>query len=913
MMSPNPIFAYLACVAAAALPQPDFTLSECRVPKGYAQAMRSEHSEYWIEAIEREWTGIMANDTLDFVPRHSMPHGANLMNSHFVFDVKPLPSGQIDKFKARLVADGNTQKQGVDFDLVFATVVKLSSIRILLALAARYGWRLWQLDVKQAFLQADLHESLYMRMPPHLPDRDGSGNQLVCRLKKSLYGLKQAAREWAQVLKDRLLEYGFQQSRIDTCVYRFDGRGTDDLLFCLVYVDDLIISYASESSRKRFISYITNALPIDDRGELQWVLRMEVTRDAESAIVLSQRQYALKLAEKYNPEYTSAAPPSSPMDETVDLAEADRPQFESTAYAAMADRRALYMSAVGALLWLSAGTRPDIAYATSALARYCSNPGTAHMRALFRCVAYVGHTAGRVLRFITDPTTHIDVYSDASWAAQNSVSGGIVLFLGCPVAWWTRRQTSVSSSTAQAEYFAAALASREGVYIRDLTEDMGYGPKRPTPLWLDSKAAIDLATDPVAFKKTKHIMRSAYELRERVARRIYEPAFVPSGSQLADILTKAMRPAEHARLVDELLHTHDPEDSGWQITMPRRSPRATTTKAACIRPLLALTMLMSPLTRAMPPSPPDRPEPRGDNELPPYFALPPPVHEANGPSTDGEQRPATPEVPRHTEALRATDDPSWPLPCSPHDWRECRVCHGMRCARCLLDTEYVNNPFAPCRCAPDVYCPSSPDDRRPSDARPYPTNPCHSRRAIRGIHDWRTCPSCDKLRCLNCLSTPVRSKKPTRCSCTPHVFRQHFPLDPCPDEHEDEPIRAQSAAYDLPTKDLPPTLSATETTGLPPVMSAADVQSGWLAAGARVRVAGLRERSDLNGVYATVIAFERPEVHSRPRYRVRLASTNKEVYLKPKHLVDAPEAITQAYKARRLADAPEPTSPRNTS
>ena len=153
MFAPHAAMAYLAVVGCAALPLPALDAASCEVPKGYLNAMRSPHADHWREAIHKEWSGIMANDTLDFVRRCDIPAGSNVMNSHFVFDVKPNPDGSIEKFKARLVADGNTQQYGGDFDQIFATVVNLGTIRFLLTLAALHGWRLWQLDVKQAFLQ----------------------------------------------------------------------------------------------------------------------------------------------------------------------------------------------------------------------------------------------------------------------------------------------------------------------------------------------------------------------------------------------------------------------------------------------------------------------------------------------------------------------------------------------------------------------------------------------------------------------------------------------------------------------------------------------------------------------------------------------------------------------------------------
>ena len=125
--------------------------------------------------------------------------------------------------------------------------------------------------------------------------------------------------------------------------------------------------------------------------------------------------------------------------------------------------------------------------------------------------------------------------------------------MGCPVSWWSRRQRSVSASTAEAEFFAAALASREGVYVRDFLEDVGFAVTAPTPLYIDSRAAIDLTADPVAFKRTKHILRHAYELRDRVLRRVFVPTYVETAAQLADVLTKGLRSASHLRFLAALL------------------------------------------------------------------------------------------------------------------------------------------------------------------------------------------------------------------------------------------------------------------------------------------------------------------------------------------------------------------------
>jgi len=514
--------------------------------------MRDELSEYWKEAITKEWAGILSNNTLEFVKRRTIPSGANVMNCHFVFDCKPRPDGSVEKFKARLVADGNTQKQGVDFDAVFATVVKLPTVRVALALAAQFRWGLWQWDIQQAFLQATLTDELYMRLPPHLPARDADGDLLVCKLHKSLYGLRQAAREWAERLNACLLDFGFRRCAIDTCVYRYDAKD-GGVLILLVYVDDLVGLYSHDALRDRFSAHLCANLPVDDRGALAWFLRMHVQRDGtDGTVVLSQQNYVDGVIRRFCPDAADGRAVDTPLDEAVCLCDIPGPLPDSAEYADMAPKRATYMSAVGALLWLAGGTRPDLTFAVSVLARFCSNPAPAHYAALERVLRYLARTRDRSLRFLSSRSGLV-VYSDASWATKNSTSGGVILYNNCPISWWSRRQKSVSASTCEAECYAAALASREALFIRDLLDDLGYPVAHPTPLCLDSKSALDLAADPVAFKKTKHIMRHAYELRDRVQRRFFAPCYVSTGEQLADILTKGLRADAHVRFMDKIL------------------------------------------------------------------------------------------------------------------------------------------------------------------------------------------------------------------------------------------------------------------------------------------------------------------------------------------------------------------------
>ena len=219
----------------------------------------------------------------------------------------------------------------------------------------------------------------------------------------------------------------------------------------------------------------------------------------------------------------------------------------------MAPLRETYMSVVGALLWLAACTRPDLTYTTSVLARFVSNPARVHYVAMQRVLAFLQTTTNTSLVLRPGGELGVVVYTDSSWDEKFSVSGGAIFFMNALGVWYARRQRTVSHSSAEAEYISASLGAREGAHIRAVASELDLLPPGPSPLRIDNKSAIDMAHDPVAFKKTKHIMRESNSLRDLVTRRVYSPEHVVSAQQLADILTKALPRLTFVRLRDMLL------------------------------------------------------------------------------------------------------------------------------------------------------------------------------------------------------------------------------------------------------------------------------------------------------------------------------------------------------------------------
>ena len=507
--------------------------------------MASEHASYWSEAIEKELAGLIGSKTWTMVNVSDLPTSANIMHSHFVFTVKRNRDGSVDKFKARLVANGNTQQHGVDFDRIFSTVVRFSTIRILLVIAAAEDYNLTQVDVRQAYLQASLTEDLYMRPPPGVRAFK-DGQQQVCKLLRSLYGLKQAGREWAVLLASFLIDWGLTRSTIDVCLYTYEKGKL--LMYVAVYVDDLLICDNDSATRDRFVSDLNARFPTEDRGELRWLLGVGVTRDRSARTLSLSQELHVDDMIKRHASFAHAGHSRKydmPMEEGLILEASDCPTIDSPEHAALAAQRTEYMAVIGGLLWLSNVTRPDISYAAGQLARFLSNPGERHIAAAARVLIYLDTTRTRALVLAPNAgggahRRPLEAYVDSSWAVKFSCSGGLLFFMGCLVHWFSRMQRSVALSSAEAEFFGAMMCAREVVCLRELVVDLGMGPETATTIFSDSRSAVALAFDPVAFKNTKHILRAAEFLRDLVARRVVALHHVKGTTMIADILTKAV-------------------------------------------------------------------------------------------------------------------------------------------------------------------------------------------------------------------------------------------------------------------------------------------------------------------------------------------------------------------------------------
>lgn len=444
----------------------------------------------------------------------------------------------VERYKTRLVALGNRQKEGIDFDETFAPVAKMTSVRIFLSIVAARNWEVHQMDVHNAFLHGDLEEEVYMKLPPgYFAQHKGK----VCRLRKSLYGLKQAPRCWFAKFATALKNYGFQQSYSDYSLFSFNRDGVS--LYVLVYVDDLIVTGNSTTAISEFKQYLDSCFHMKDLGLLKYFLGIEVARSPDG-IYLCQRKYVLDILQ--DTFLLGAQPSGFPIEQNHTLA---------SATGSFLTDLASYRRLVGRLVYLNV-TRQDLAYSVRVLTQFMQKPREEHWTAALRVVRYLKGTPGQGVLLRANSDLHIYGWCDSDFSgcprSRRSLTGWFVQLGQSPVLWRTKKQKVVSMSSAEAEYRAMSLTARELVWLQALLEDLAVFLSRPMTLYCDSTAAIHIAANPVFYERTKHIERDCHFVREKVQNGTIATVHVSTTTQLADIFTKALGSREFDVFRDKL-------------------------------------------------------------------------------------------------------------------------------------------------------------------------------------------------------------------------------------------------------------------------------------------------------------------------------------------------------------------------
>jgi hypothetical protein len=474
--------------------------------------------------MEEEYAALLANQTWDLVP---CPSGCNVVTGKWIWTHKRRADGTLERYKARWVLRGFTQRPGVDYDETFSPVVKPATVRTVLSLALSRSWPVHQLDVKNAFLHGTLFETVYCSQPAGFVD--SSRPDMVCRLNKSLYGLKQAPRAWYSRFATFLLTLGFTEAKSDTSLFVY--RRGDETSYLLLYVDDIVLTASSQQLLQSVIFSLRQEFAMKDLGQLHHFLGVTV-EPCPSGLLMHQRQYALDILERAG--MTDCKPCSTPVDTQAKLsADLGDPVADPTAYRSLA----------GALQYLTF-TRPDLTYAVQQVCLHMHDPRESHLAALKRLLRYVRGTVDLGLVLHRSSSAELVVYTDADWAGcpdtRRSTSGYAVFLGGNLVSWSSKRQPVVSRSSAEAEYRAVANGVAEASWLRQLLAELHSPLAKSTIVYCDNVSAVYLSTNPVQHQRTKHVEIDLHFVRDRVAVGDVRVLHVPTTSQFADIFTKGL-------------------------------------------------------------------------------------------------------------------------------------------------------------------------------------------------------------------------------------------------------------------------------------------------------------------------------------------------------------------------------------
>lgn len=512
-------------------------------PRSYREAMASDEAAEWHKAMCEEMNALKNNGTWRAV---YLPPGRKAIGSRWVFKVKHLPDGAIERFKARVVAQGFSQRPGVDFDETFAPTARWAAVRTILALAAYEDMYLESVDISSAFLHGVVDADLYMKfpegfaeeVPPDVEQKPGEGPPCA-KLEKGIYGLKQSANLWHKRMHEVFLKIGFSRITSDPCVYVY-LRG-EVRIIVPIHVDDMTFASKSRSAILKTIAELRKFFKLRHLGPTTALLGVVVTRDRPNRkLWIDQRAYAIDVLSRFNMLDSKAV--QTPLDSSVRLSKADAP---STQEEIEEMRTVPYIQATGALLYLAMCTRPDIAFAVGVLCRFNSCAGPKHWKAVKHLMRYIRGTLDYKIEYSANPAFPLfAAYTDSDHGGNpdngRSTSGSILLVAGGAVSWMSKLQTLVALSSTEAEFVAASETGRELCWLRNFLADIGIPQSAALVLNIDNQSAIRVSKQPEHMGRLKHLDRHWFWLRQAVDDGKIRPVYIPTEDMAADLLTKPL-------------------------------------------------------------------------------------------------------------------------------------------------------------------------------------------------------------------------------------------------------------------------------------------------------------------------------------------------------------------------------------
>ena len=520
------------------LQESDYDIGADNDPETFSQTISCRESELWYNAMKEEMDSMASNEVWDLV---KLLDGLRAIGCKWVYKTKKDSLGNIERYKARLVAKGFTQREGIDYTETFSPVSKKDSLRVIMALVAHFDLELHQMDVKTAFLNGELEEEVYMKQPEGFSS--SAGEHLVCKLKKSIYGLKQASRQWYLRFHEVISSFGFVENVMDQCIYQ--KVSGSKICFLVLYVDDILLATNDKGLLYEVKQFLSKNFDMKDMGEASYVIGIKIHRDRTQCILgLSQEAYINKVLERFRMKDCSSSIAPIVKGDRFNLNQCPKNDLEREQM-----QNIPYASAVGSLMYAQVCTRPDIAFAVGMLGRYQSNPGMDHWRAAKKVMRYLKGTKDYMLKYRRTENLEVVGYSDSDFAgcvdSRKSTSGYIFMLAGGAVSWRSAKQTLITTSTTEAEFVSCFEATSHGVWLKSFISGLRIvdSISRPLRMYCDNSAAVFLAKNNKSGSRSKHIDIKYLAIRERVKDNKVTIEHISTELMIADPLTKGMPPS----------------------------------------------------------------------------------------------------------------------------------------------------------------------------------------------------------------------------------------------------------------------------------------------------------------------------------------------------------------------------------
>lgn len=500
-------------------------------PETFEEALQLSDAHKWKKAMDSEFESLNANQTWKLVEK---PKDKNKEIIELKWILRLKSDG---RYKARLVAKGFQQKG--DIDDTYSPVFKAQTLKILLSYSCQNGLYIEQMDVEAAFLNSKVTDEIYVYQPEGYSD----GTDRVLRVLKALYGLKKSPRDWYECFHKFMTDLGFTRNRYDFCLYFRLIKNT--AIYVLLFVDDLLICCKNMSVINVLKQKMFSRFKMKDLGKIKNYIGIEVNYNIESHMLLNQTKYIESLSEKF--EITDAKLYSTPMEVNLKLEKTDS-----------LNTSIKYRNLIGALLYISAATRPDIAFSVNYLSRFQNCYQETHYKYALRVLKYLYYTKNLNMRYTKkkDKYNLLDCYVDSDWAGdindRKSTSGYVIRLYENPIFWKSRKQTTVTKSSTAAEYVALSEATSEIILIKAILKTFDMNLNEPVKIFEDNSGAVAIAHKGNFTKNAKYIETNYHYVHDYQVANVINVIKIESQENAADILTKSLNRLQFNKLREML-------------------------------------------------------------------------------------------------------------------------------------------------------------------------------------------------------------------------------------------------------------------------------------------------------------------------------------------------------------------------